>query len=447
MFLSRKPRPKDPPRAIVLGGGGSKGAYQIGVWQALEEHKYSFQVVTGTSVGALNGALMAQGSLEEAYDLWWNLDNSQVVEDIPNVEDHPDSLLGVYRAYLREALRGRGADTTPLQRQIQRVLDEERLRASGVAFGITTVDMTTLKPVQLFLDQMPPGTVADYLMASASFFPALRPTPIGDGLFVDGGYYDNIPIDMALAASVPVEEVLAVDVDGPGFVRPVKTQVPVKTLRSYWDLGSILVFDNSQIRRNIRLGYLDGLKELGKLEGRAYAFRPGTLALLEAEYLEEMTQAMAVALEGLSGRSRGGIDKLLADRLTGSLSHRRRVATPGEVLAASAETAAELLDLDPREIYTLDTFEDTVLAALAASRQGLEEGSLSLDQLRGMALTQVVQGVREKGRELLLQTVLSSLRQHFSGEEPGIPTEMIALLAPREFLAALYLLLLERRTL
>lgn len=445
MFLSRKQPQPTPVRAIVLGGGGSKGAYQVGVWQAIEELDLRFQVVTGTSVGALNGALMAQGSFAQAYELWWNLDNSQVVGGVPDLDDHPDSLLEVYRAYIREAVKNRGADTTPLQRHIQRILDEDKLRASGVEFGVTTVDMTTLKPVQLFLDQMPPGTVADYLMASASFFPALRPKAIGDSLYVDGGYYDNIPIDMALAAHTPVEEVLAVDVDGLGVTRPVKTQVPITTLRSYWDLGSILVFDNAQIRRNIRLGYLDGLKAFGRLEGRAYAFRPGTLALLEEEYLDQMTQAMTVALEGLSSLTRLSLDKLLADRLTGSLAHRRQVATPREMLAACAETAAELLDLDPREIYTLDTFEDNMLDALAAKKQG--EDTLSLEQLRGLALHQVVQGVREKGRELLLKTVLDNLRQHFSGEEPGIPAEMIALLAPREFLASLYLLLLERRTL
>ena len=42
-------------RAIVLSGGGSKGSYQIGVWKALRKLKIDYQIVTGTSVGALNG--------------------------------------------------------------------------------------------------------------------------------------------------------------------------------------------------------------------------------------------------------------------------------------------------------------------------------------------------------------------------------------------------------
>lgn len=42
--------------ALVLGGGGAHGAYQVGVWQALQELEIEFQLITGTSVGALNGA-------------------------------------------------------------------------------------------------------------------------------------------------------------------------------------------------------------------------------------------------------------------------------------------------------------------------------------------------------------------------------------------------------
>ena len=54
--------------ALVLGGGGAHGAYQIGVWQALKEHNIQFEIITGTSVGALNGALILQGDMEKAIN-------------------------------------------------------------------------------------------------------------------------------------------------------------------------------------------------------------------------------------------------------------------------------------------------------------------------------------------------------------------------------------------
>ena len=45
-------------KTLVLGGGGSKGAYQVGAYKALVELGHSFDLVVGTSIGALNGALM-----------------------------------------------------------------------------------------------------------------------------------------------------------------------------------------------------------------------------------------------------------------------------------------------------------------------------------------------------------------------------------------------------
>ena len=47
-------------RALVLSGGGGRGSYQIGVWKALRDLGIKFDIITGTSVGALNGALMVQ---------------------------------------------------------------------------------------------------------------------------------------------------------------------------------------------------------------------------------------------------------------------------------------------------------------------------------------------------------------------------------------------------
>ena len=55
---------------IVLEGGGAKGAYQIGAWKALVEAGVKIKGIAGTSVGALNGALMCMGDLENAEQVW-----------------------------------------------------------------------------------------------------------------------------------------------------------------------------------------------------------------------------------------------------------------------------------------------------------------------------------------------------------------------------------------
>ena len=71
--------------AIALEGGGAKGAYEIGVWQAFEEVGVKYCAVSGSSVGALNGALMAMRDLDKAVHLWENLTFSQII-DVDDVQ-------------------------------------------------------------------------------------------------------------------------------------------------------------------------------------------------------------------------------------------------------------------------------------------------------------------------------------------------------------------------
>ena len=56
--------------AIALEGGGARGSYQVGAWRALQEAGIRYNAVSGTSVGALNGAMMAMGDLTGAEKLW-----------------------------------------------------------------------------------------------------------------------------------------------------------------------------------------------------------------------------------------------------------------------------------------------------------------------------------------------------------------------------------------
>jgi predicted acylesterase/phospholipase RssA len=63
---------------LVLAGGGAKGAYQIGCWKALKELGIVFDAIAGTSVGALNAALIAEGDLQKALTLWANISRQMI---------------------------------------------------------------------------------------------------------------------------------------------------------------------------------------------------------------------------------------------------------------------------------------------------------------------------------------------------------------------------------
>ena len=174
--------------ALVLGGGGSKGAYQIGAWKALRELGISFDLVVGTSIGALNGALMAQGSYERAVELWESIEYSKIfagdrAEEIEKVRTTADLIRYTIGGVVREG----PLDASPLQERIVEYLDEEALRASPVDFGLVTVEFPTLKPVTLTKNDVPAGQMADFLMASAPYFPEFPPKAIDGCAVVSGG--------------------------------------------------------------------------------------------------------------------------------------------------------------------------------------------------------------------------------------------------------------------
>ena len=157
-----------PRKALVLAGGGARGSYQVGVWRALTELGWNPQIITGTSVGSLNGAMFALDLYETARDMWTSI-RSQDVMELPEETRNLTEL----HQFLRDVVRAGGMDVTPLEEIVERVLDEDALRASPIRFGLVTVEKRGLKPRELPLEEIPKGKVKDYLLASAACFPAL----------------------------------------------------------------------------------------------------------------------------------------------------------------------------------------------------------------------------------------------------------------------------------
>ena len=181
-----------PVRALVLAGGGARGSYQVGVWRALTELDWRPGIITGTSVGSLNGAMFALDLYETARDMWLTI-RSQDVMELP--EQNAD--LSELHAFLRDVVRQGGMDVSPLEEIVERVLDEDALRASPIRLGLVTVEQRGLKARELALDDIPHGKVKDYLLASAACFPALRAHIIDGVSYLDGGYRDNMPTALA----------------------------------------------------------------------------------------------------------------------------------------------------------------------------------------------------------------------------------------------------------
>jgi NTE family protein len=216
--LSRE-RPIKEQVVLVLQGGGALGAYQAGVYQALMEGGIEPDWVIGTSIGAINGALIAGNepanriprlrefwdgvAAKSALDLLWpsalygnSLANlSTYLSGIPGFFTPnpraiwgPNFPLGIDKAsyYLTDALRetlGRLVDFD--------CIGERRVRLSVGAVNIRTSEM------RYFDSQaMPLGT--DHIMASGALPPAFPAVTIDGESYWDGGIYSNTPIEVVL---------------------------------------------------------------------------------------------------------------------------------------------------------------------------------------------------------------------------------------------------------
>ena len=261
-------------RAIVLAGGGSKGAYQIGVWKALRELKIDYQIVTGTSVGALNGAFMVQQDFSQALSMWKNL-NWEMIYDSSFKEDL--SKWDIWKKYIQGIVFNGGMEVTGLEKTIDFYIDENKFYRSSVDFGLVTVNLTDLLPVEITKKEIPKELLKKYLLASASCFPAFQKTKIKDKDYIDGGYYDLLPI--SLAVNLGADTIIAVALDTKKVSLPDNAkEIPITIIQPHRELGSFLSFDDKQSQRSIILGYHDTLKVFKKLDGEIFTFKVGELA-------------------------------------------------------------------------------------------------------------------------------------------------------------------------
>ena len=321
-----------PCKALVLAGGGARGSYQVGVWRALMELDWHPQIITGTSVGSLNGAMFVLDLYETARDMWLTIRSRDVME-LP--EENAD--LSSLHSFLRQVVRAGGMDVSPLEDIVERVLDEKALRAAPTRFGLVTVEQRGLKAWELPLEEIPEGRVKDYLLASAACFPALRARDIDGVKFLDGGYSDNMP--MGLAKKMGAEELVCVDLEGVGITRPNLTGLPTTMIRSYWELGDILHFDPDTARRNIELGYYDTLRAFGRLRGCAYAVDSGAESSADAAAFRQKFEKVQKAVR----------EKYPVTLTADAALLLARMKDPD---LAPLEAAAEDAGVDPAHYYT-----------------------------------------------------------------------------------------------
>ena len=253
---------KNVKRGVVLSGGGTKGAYEIGVWKALRELSVDYQIVTGTSIGSINGALMAMGDFDKAEQIWRNM----VMVDLMSEPEPEKGILRTFAEALFPTIESRrkklidgAVDNSPFRDFVKKNIDEDKVRASEVDYGLVTVRARDRKPFLLPKDKIPQGQLKDYIIASSSVYPVFPMHRIGTDYFIDGMYYDNLPIK--LAVSMGAEELIIVDLHQKPQHPEFAGRANVLYLTPSEDLGGILAFDRKKIHENLEMGYQDTIRK------------------------------------------------------------------------------------------------------------------------------------------------------------------------------------------
>ena len=266
-------------KGLVLEGGGTKGAYQIGAYKALRDLGIEFQGVAGTSIGALNGAYIIQNDIEIMEDIWLTYDythfmniDEETYEKYKNVDFTAKNINNVIEL-INKARKNEGIDISPLRELLEKTLNEDAIRKSNKDFGLVTVWWDKkINPQPLYIEDIPNRRLIDYLIASSSL-PIFQLNRMDDKLFLDGMFFDNMPI--SLLEQKGYEDIVVIRLldDFLGKINLNKHQnINIKTIVPSEYLGGSLNKDKDNVQKNINLGYLDAMKAYDRYEGIKYYF-------------------------------------------------------------------------------------------------------------------------------------------------------------------------------
>ena len=207
------------PCAFVLGGGGALGACEVGMLRALLERGIRPDLVVGTSVGAINGAVVAADpsvkAVERLADLWSSLGRSGVFSG---------SVFGRIQVAARS--RTHLYSSAPLRRLLEQhlPLDAERIEQLPVPFQCVAASIE--RAAEHWFSE---GPLVDAVLASCAVPGLLAPVEIGGEHFLDGGLANSIPVGRAVALGARTVYVLQVG----------RIEEPLTVPKLPWEVASV----------------------------------------------------------------------------------------------------------------------------------------------------------------------------------------------------------------
>lgn len=253
---------------IALEGGGMKGAYHMGAIKAILECGYKIGGYVGTSIGAFNAAVLAQGDFKKLYDMWYNgsaamgfdVEENEITKVISKKLDV--KTIKYWTHFFKNTISNKGIDTEKLKGLYDNTIDEKKLRQSKLDYGLVTVSLKDKKPIYMCKEDIPEGLISTYVLASSNL-PVFKQSKLldDDKTYIDGGFIDNCPI--TILKNKGYKDIIEIRTKAIGVYKKIdRKNLNIITITASKDLGSVLFSDNVTVRNNIKMGYFDALRVL-----------------------------------------------------------------------------------------------------------------------------------------------------------------------------------------
>lgn len=320
---------------LVLAGGGMRGAYQIGVWRAIRELKINVTAIAGVSIGAINGAMLAQGDFKTAERLWRGIRQDDIIAPVKK----DAAIIELWQSFLKNGI----ADMSPLENLLRQVINEKKLRRSAIDFGLAAFSLQEKSGIYKFKSEIPDGKLVDYLMASACV-PGVKARRIDNDTFIDGGVSNNMPVNMLTARNM--KNIIMVDIKGIGICADIDLsgRNVIEIVFNNPETG-VAEVNAEGIDLSIQSGYIDCMRAFGRAEGTKYAFYADDYRKMRGIYSKE--------------------------------------------LISSLETAAEIFEVDKHRIYTFDELTALTLKAYRKYSCEFDRKSGALDKIRRLGSKEI----------------------------------------------------------
>ncbi len=341
-------------RALVLSGGGAKGSYQVGVYKALKKLGIKINIICGTSIGSINGALFCEGKYNLAKKMWCDVSTYDLFGF-----DVKDKSIDNYKSIFKFLFKNKGLSFDNASNYLNKLINERMVRNSRINYGLVTYSYKNKKPLLLTKESIPSGKLIDYIIASASCFPAIEKKKIGNDVLIDGGYYDNLPINLAI--QMGADEVIAVDLNAVGFRKEYDNKkIKVDVIKCLDKTLFTLDFDKDTAIKNISLGYNDTMKYYKALDGNIYTFKLGNIIKnyksIETSYISLLKDILLIEDEKIKK------DILSITRYRDIFDNINMKKSISSIVLESLEYLGDILDIDKSIIYNINTYNKLLVS-------------------------------------------------------------------------------------